>query len=265
MQRFRIALVQMNALKGDLEHNLEVHRRFIWEAAENGHRLIVFPELSVTAHYGDEKVLQFAERATDGVILQSMQEQAKVHNVIVAYGFCEVAHGTYFNSHALVGPDGLIGVQRKLHASKDEYFFFRMGRSLEVFDLGFCKVGILICFDSEFFEAWRVMALNEAELILLPHASRSGWGKEIPKQDQSEGLRERLETLPGEVGVYARANAVFAAACNQVDFNGHSTHAGGAYVVGPTGQVIERSKPELTDLWIGAELDPELLQEARQI
>jgi hypothetical protein len=36
-----------------------------------------------------------------------------------------------------MGPGGLIGVQRKVHASQDECFGFRMGRSLEVFDLGF--------------------------------------------------------------------------------------------------------------------------------
>lgn len=264
MERFRLALVQMNALKDDLEHNLDVHRHCIEEAATGKCRLIVFPECSVTAHYGDERVLQFAESARDGVIFQTMHQQAKEHNIIIAYGFCELAHGTHYNSHALVGPEGLIGVQRKVHASKDEYFFFRMGRSLEVFDLGFCKVGTLICYDANFFEAWRVLALKDAELILLPQASRSGWGKQIPEQEQINSLKQRLEALPDEDGVYARANALFAASCNQVGFNGHSTHAGGAYLISPTGQVIASSKPLLDDLWISAELDPDLLQKARQ-
>lgn len=213
----------MNALSDDLAHNLDVHSHFISEAAGDGCDLIVFTEQSVTGHFGAEEALQFAEEAADGLIVAFMHDQAREHNLIIAYGFCELAHGTPYNTHALVGPDGLMGVQRKAHASKDEYFFFRMGRNLEVFDLGFCRVGVLVCYDSQFCEAWRVLALKEAELILLPHATRSGAGKEVHRHKQRESLRARLTTLPAEVGVYARANAVFAAACDQVGFNGHTT------------------------------------------
>ncbi len=263
MEKFKIAAVQTNALKDDLEHNIDTHIRFIEETAEAGCDLVMFPELSVTAHYGDEKVLQFAE-PVDGNIFHIMHEQASKHNIIIAYGFCEIAHGTHYNSEALVGPTGLLGIQRKTHASKDEYFFFRMGRSLDVFDLGLCKIGILICYDTSFAEAWRVLALKGAEVILLPHASRSGWGKQITKEKQVESLSKRLADAPGTYGIHTRENAVFAIYSNQADFNGHSTHAGGAYIIGPTGQVIEKSEPSLEDLWISAELDSELLEKARQ-
>ena len=58
--------------------------------------------------------------------------------------------------------------------------------------------------------------------------------------------------LAGENGVYARANGVSVAYCSQVDYNGHSTHAGGVYVVAPTGQVVVQADASLKDLWIGA-------------
>ena len=263
MEKFKMAAVQMNALKDNLDHNIETHIHFIEETAEAGCQMLMFPELSVTAHYGDEKVLQFAEPA-DGNIFRVMHEQAVKHNMIIAYGFCEIAHGTHYNSEALVGPAGLMGIQRKIHASKDEYFFFRMGRSLDVFDVGFCKIGTLICYDSNFAEAWRVLALKGAEVILLPHASRSGWGKEIPAEDQVKSLSNSLANAPGGNGIHARENAVFAIYSNQVDFNGHSTHAGGSYIIGPNGQIIERSEPSIEDLWISTELDAELLNKARQ-
>ena len=263
MEKFRIAAVQMNALKDDLDHNIKTHIRFVEETAKSGCNFVMFPELSVTAHYGDEKALQFAE-AANGDIFHTMHEQAKKHNIIISYGFCEIAHGAHYNSQALVGPAGMMGIQRKVHASKDEYFFFRMGRSLDVFDIGLCKIGTLICYDCNFAEAWRVLALKGAEIILLPHASRSGWGKQIPSEKQVESLKQRQKDAPGSNGVHARENAVFAIFSNQVDFNGHSTHAGGAHIIGPTGQVIERSEPSLEDLWISAELDPELLKKARQ-
>ena len=78
MEKFKIAAVQMNALKEDLDHNLDVHIRFIEEVAKAECRLVMFPELSATAHYGDEKVLQFAEEA-DGPISQTVYDQAKKH------------------------------------------------------------------------------------------------------------------------------------------------------------------------------------------
>jgi len=263
VEKFKIAAVQMNALKDDLDHNMEKHIHFIEEIAETGCDLVMFPELSTTAHYGDEKVLQFAE-AADGNIFHVMHEQASKHNITISYGFCEIAHGTHYNSQALVGPTGFLGIQRKVHASKDEYFFFRMGRSLDVFDVGFCKIGTLICYDTSFAEAWRVLALKGAEIILLPHASRSGSGIHIPVEKQVESLRKRLENAPEAYGVHTRENAVFSVYGNQADFNGHSTHAGGAYIISPAGQVLEKSEPSLEDQWISAELDPELLQKARQ-
>jgi predicted amidohydrolase len=264
MDKFRLAVVQMNALKDDLEHNIHTHIRIIEETARAECDLVVFPELSVTAHYGDEAVVQFAEEATGGRIFQTMLGQAKKHNMVIGYGFCESAHGTYYNSHALVGPEGMIGVQRKVHASYDEYFNFRMGRSFETFDLGFCKVGTLICYDVAFCESWRVLALRGVEVVLVPQAGRSGYAEKISPGDQIKQLKKFLRGLPAPYGAYARENGVFAAHCNQVGFNGHSTHSGGAYILGPTGELIEKSKPVLDDLWVGAELDPELQEEARR-
>ena len=132
MEKFKAATVQMNALKGNLEHNLDVHRHFTRKAAKNGCVFVLFPELSATAHYGDESVTEFAEEAGGGPVYETMLGLAEELDVTISYGFCEIAHGTYYNSQALVGPAGLIGIQRKVHASWDEYFHFRMGRTLEV-------------------------------------------------------------------------------------------------------------------------------------
>ena len=132
MKPFTAAAVQMNALSDDLEHNLEVHGRFIAETAEAGCDLVLFPEISTTSHYGDSSVVKWAEEAGSGPVYSFIAEKAKKHDVIVAYGFCEVARGAHYNTHALVGPDGLIGTQSKCVASGDEYFAFRMGRSLRI-------------------------------------------------------------------------------------------------------------------------------------
>ena len=264
MKRIKVASVQMNALKDDLDHNLDVHAKFVRRAARENCHLIMFPELSATAHYGDEKVVQFAEEAGDGPVFETISALAAKHDILVSYGFCELAHGTHYNSQALVGQEGLIGIQRKVHASGDEYFSFRMGRSLDVYDIGFCRVGTLICCDSAFSEAWRVLALKGAEVILLPHASRSGSGKRIQEKEQLTSLKSRLSSLPGSFGIHAPSNGVFAVFGNQVDYNGHSTHAGGTYILDPFGGVMAKGRVSLRDQMVTAELQPQALDRARR-
>jgi len=263
VQRFKVAAVQMNALVGELEHNLAVHDRFARKAAKAGARLVVFPELSVTAHYGGSGATALAGRARCGKVHDAMAALAGELGIVVSYGFCQKAHGTYYNSHALVGPEGFVGVQRKVHASRDEYLYFRMGRTLEVFDLGFCRLGTLICYDSDFFEAWRVLALKGAEVVLLPHAARSGPGKRIPRTRQVQSLRRMYRRLPGKRGHYAADNAVFAVHAGQADYNGHSTHCGGVFVHGPDGSVLAKGRAVLGDQMITATLDPRLLDKCR--
>jgi predicted amidohydrolase len=263
MEKFRVASVQMNALMSDLDHNIEVHDRIAREAADDKCRLVMFPELSVTSHFGATEASDLAEPSDSGRIFETMRDLAKELDIVISYGFCEIANGSFYNSQALMGPHGLIGVQRKVHASGDEYFYFRMGREFHVFDLGFCKIGTLICFDVTFFESWRVMALKGAELLLLPHAARSGRGEERTLEEQKKQIRRELDNAPAKNGVYGSDNGVFGVFANQFGYNGHSTHGGGTYIYGPDGELLAKGTPKLEDQWIAADIDPEVLHDAR--
>ena len=151
MDRFRVAATQLQVRHQDTEGNLQTHCRLIAETAAAGCDLVLFPELSVTGHNGSPEVLRSAE-PLDGGILHAISNQARDCGIVVSYGFCETFRGTQYNSSVIVGPDGLIGVQRKVHASFDEFFRFRQAYEWNVFDLGFCTVGTAICHDSDFFE-----------------------------------------------------------------------------------------------------------------
>ena len=277
MRRCRVAATQVDVRHGDVEHNLETHVRLIAEAADAGCDLVVFPELSVTGHNGSPEVTRDAQPA-DGPIAHVIEDAARVGGIVVSYGFCELHRGTHYNTSALVGPDGPIGLQRKVHASLDEFFRFRQAYDWPVFDLGFCTVGTAICHDGDFFESWRILALKGAELVLLPHANRTleapdgshafdGRGREAGRDE----LRRAQETLLGDHpvpprlhDVLARDNGVFAVFSDQVGFDGHSTHVGGAYVLAPDGAMIARTEPGFESTWIVAELDPEVLTRVRE-
>jgi predicted amidohydrolase len=277
VKRFKVAATQVDVRHTDVEHNLEIHLSLIAEAAEAGCDLIVFPETSATGNNGSPEVTRFAE-PLDGRIFRTMQEQARTCAIVVSYGFCEQFRGTHYNTSALVGPDGLIGVQRKVHASYDEFFRFRQAYEWGVYDLGFCTVGTAICHDSDFFESWRILALKGAEVILLPHANRTmpaGGGvltfdgRENRLSDEEilvaqQELVERRPDPPRLHDVLARDNGVFAVFSDMVGFDGHSTHVGGAYVLAPDGSMLERSEPSTANTWIGVELDPALLDRARE-
>jgi predicted amidohydrolase len=277
VRRCRVAATQVDVRHGDVEHNLETHVRLIAEAATAGCEPVVFPELSVTGHNGSPEVTRGAERA-DGRIAQVIEEAARASGIVVSYGFCELHRGTHYNTSALVGPDGPIGLQRKVHASLDEFLRFRQAYGWSVFDLGFCTVGTAICHDSDFFESWRILALKGAEVILLPHANRTmpagggvitfdGRGRELPEEEILRAQEELVEERPSPPRLHdflARDNGVYAVFSDMVGFDGHSTHVGGAYVLAPDGSMLARTELGPGNRWLSVELDPGLLEQARE-
>ena len=254
----------MNALKDDLDHNIEVHRTMALQAREAGASLIVFPELSTTAHYGDESAVDLAQDVDRGRVYDELNRLARELECTIGYGVCERARGTFFNSYVLMSPRGIIGVQRKVHASLDEYLYFRMGGRLDVFSVEGLTVGVAICVDAGYFEVWRVFALKGADVVLLPHAGRSGHGARIEKGEQERQIKTRIATFPGRYGTFAAENLVYAAYCNQVGYNGHSTHSGGAWICGPDGDLLTVGEPVVHDTFVITRLDPERLHAARR-
>ena len=277
MEPFTVAATQVETRHLDVDHNLELHVQLIEETAAAGCHLVVFPEGSVTGSNGSEEVVRHAE-PSDGRIYRTLQAEAARHRIVVSYGFCELYRGTHYNTSALVGPDGLLGLQRKVHASYDEFFRFRQAYEWDVADAGFCRVGTAICHDSDFFESWRILALMGAEVILLPHANRTmpagggdltfdGRGREEPEASVLGAQRELLDERPWPPRIHdflARDNGVFAVFSDQVGFDGHSSHVGGAYVLAPDGSMLAKSEPSVGSGWISAELDPALLARARE-
>jgi predicted amidohydrolase len=277
VKRCRIAVTQVDVRHLDVERNLETHLAVIDETAAAGCDLVVFPECSVTGHNGSPEVTRDAE-SHDGRIFRVLAGRAKERGIDVGYGFCELDRGTHNNSFALVGPEGLLGLQRKVHASDDEFFRFRQAYEWAIVDLGFAVVGTAICHDSDFFESWRILALKGAELVLLPHANRTmpagggeltfdGRGRETSADELQRAQRDLLADTPVPPRLHdalARDNGVFAAFSDQVGFDGHTTHVGGAYVLAPDGTLLACSELGTGTAWIAAELDPGLLDQARE-
>ena len=104
--------------------------------------------------------------------------------VLIAPMFERAPDGRYFNTAAVLGPDGrMIGKYRKssipfMDAAQsseprgNEKFYFTPGDlGFPTFDTPFARIGILICYDRHFPEAARVLGLGGAEILFVPTAT----------------------------------------------------------------------------------------------
>jgi predicted amidohydrolase len=89
----------------------------------------------------------------------------------------------------------------------------------------------------------------------------------LAEDDMLRAQEELLEERPSPPRLHdflARDNGVYAVFSDMVGFDGHSTHVGGAYVLGPDGSMIARSEPGTGNSWISVEFDPVLVDRARE-
>lgn len=180
MKTFRISAASLKSRWADCEHNLFHIEKAARRAAEDGSRLLLLPEASLTgAPWMDPKnrpAQGEGALSIQGTEMEKVQHIAKKTSLIIAVGLLEIQGGKVFITQALVDRTGIIGIYRKVHTkaggSNDKTLF-------PVFQLSFARVGISICFDIMFPECARILALRGAEVFLAPFASlprtRKAW------------------------------------------------------------------------------------------
>ncbi|MBF8294330.1 MAG: Acyltransferase [Bacteroidetes bacterium] len=161
-----LAIVQTSPAFGKIKENLQAALELMESTPAD---LYVLPELFNTGYNFIEnlEVERVAEQA-DGPTFQALRAFGQKRFCYIAYGFAEKADYLY-NSAALIGPSGLVGLYRKVHLFDRENLFFKSGNlGFPVFDLPFGKIGMMICFDWIYPEAARALAIKGAQLIVHP-------------------------------------------------------------------------------------------------
>jgi len=224
----KVAAVQMEPRLLDKERNLERCLEFARTAAAEGARLIVLPECALT-----------------GYVFHSLEEALPV---------CEAVPGPSTERIAtavLLGPEGIAGRYRKIHLPYlgIDRFLDHGDSAPAVFDTAIARIGIGICYDAMFPEHARVLALLEADIIVLP----TNWP-------------QHREFIPEHI-IPARAaeNRIFIVAANRVGqersarFIGHSVIAHCA-----RGEALATGGPD-EEAILYAEIDPALAREKHVI
>jgi len=274
MKTTRVAAVSMNGYLGEPERVLRAIDGWCERAGAEKVELVLFPELVVHGHC-TPNTWALAEPVPDGPSVARLTQIARRHRLVLCAGLSEKERDIVYNTQVLVGPDGYLGKQRKIHLSRDEGFFYKGGRELPVFDVGPCKVGIVICYDNQFPEIARVLALRGAEVLLMPHAARFRTWNDTPESESA--ARHYSHHFLKLYALRARENACFAVLADQAgragyvdtwprDSENQPHHAGAALAWGPDGELLASTQEErIREEMIVATLDAALLGQQRAL
>lgn len=241
-QKVKIAGVQMEPKLLDKEHNLSRCLEMIQVTAKEGARLIVFPECALTGYVFSslEEALPVAE-PIPGPSTDKIAIACRELSVYVVIGLLEKDGNKCYNAAALLGPQGLVGRHRKAHLPYlgIDRFVNHGDLPLTVYETEVGRIGMGICYEVNFPEHTRVMALQGAELIVVP----TNWP-------------EGLEAIPNLV-IPTRAldNHLFCVAVNRVGEERGVKFFGGSRIVHCLGLTLAEGKPDEEDI-LYVEIEP---------
>ncbi|MCZ8370877.1 MAG: N-carbamoylputrescine amidase [Porphyrobacter sp.] len=184
MTAITVAALQLPLGSSDEAANIAAVAALVEEAAAKGAQLILPPELFSGPYFcreEDEALFALARTTLEHPSVIAMQALAAKLKVTIPTSFFERDGHHYYNTLAMIGPDGqIMGTYRKSHIPDgpgyEEKYYFRPGNDgFKVWDVPgeggvLVKVGVGICWDQWYPECARVMALLGAELLLYPTA-----------------------------------------------------------------------------------------------
>jgi predicted amidohydrolase len=217
----KVGFVQFSPVLGDVEATMAKIEHLCPHFS--GADLLVFPELCNSGYNFEsaEQAMATSETIGGSVFVEFLESLCRRLDCHIVSGLNEREGGNLYNTSVLVGPQGYLGRYRKLHLFMNEKDYFEPGNGgLPVFDIGSCRLGMLVCFDWQFPEVWRVLALKGADLV---------------------GHPSNL-VLPGRaqraVPVHALVNRIYTVTANRIGREGNLTFTGLSTIADPDGEVL---------------------------
>ena len=178
--KYQVGAIQFHATSKDKMGNINRLTALIRQAADDGAKLVVAPEMAVIGLVWShrEEIAPYVEPIPDGETTQIFVSLAQELDIHIAIGLGEVDPETdvFYNCAILVGPEGYIGKHRKVfHYMSDPVWAGEGEQGFQVFDTALGRLGMMICMDANYMESARLLALNGAQVILFP----AGWFEEV--------------------------------------------------------------------------------------
>jgi len=210
-----LAAIQMSMSDSRID-NVSKAERLVRQAASDGAKIILIPELFEGEYFCKEQDAQNQQRAQtidENLTVSHFQKVAAELNVVLPLSVYERAGNALFNTVVMVDADGSqMGVYRKSHIPDgpgySEKFYFSPGDTgFRVWATRHGRIGVGICWDQWFPEAARAMALQGAECILYPTAIGSE-----PQEPTWDSSRHWQRVMQG----HAAANLMPVMAANRI-------------------------------------------------
>ena len=213
-------------------------RALAWmdEAAAHGASLILFPEMFLTGYLIRDRLAELTEPLPGGAAVTTLREKAKALSLAVVMGMpaADPAGGRPRNAMVMIDRDGSIAhVAAKTHMFGGEEKMFAPGNELKAFDTSFGRMGILVCYDGEFPETARTLALDGAKLLVMCAANMT------PYEDYH----------PVYMRARAMENCAYTLYCNYVGEEKRFRYCGQSGAWHPTGKVLAQMDSETEGLF----------------
>jgi predicted amidohydrolase len=222
----RVAVAQMNCVLGNVTRNLQKIKSLAQGAARREADVVCFPELATTGYALNRSWRKLAE-TVPGPTSDALGRTASEHGFYLICGIDELDSkgDRIYDSSVLFDPNGnVVGVYRKAHLWANEQKFFTPGNSFPTFRTRFGRIGLGICYDLEFPEPARIMALGGAGIVFFSSAQ--------PKPMQA--------MIDAFVRSRAAENSIFACHSNRVGREGRLVYFGQSQIVSPTCRPLAR-------------------------
>lgn len=223
----KLAVIQMDCVLGDVDANLERIDCLVCAAAAQGATVAVLPELATTGYFVGDRISALAE-SIPGPTTDELGQIARRHRCYVMAGMIEQGKDCFYNSAALLAPDGsLHGAYRKVHLFSAEREAFIPGTEPAIYDIEGTQVALTICYDLIFPEYIRSLVLEGAQVIL----NSTDW----ITNDWQRGLGWSGTVVSGLVSTRALENTVHVAMANRVGVEEGWRSLGHSCIAAPSG------------------------------
>ncbi len=239
----RIAAFQMKAVAGDVAANLARIEAAALQAADGGARILVAPELATTG-YGAGSIISDLAEPCDGRQVTQLTAISREHGLAIVAGFAEREGADVFNSLAFADGDSepVIYRKRQLYGAYERALFSPGPLVSTLCTVDGLTFGLLICYDVEFPECVRHLALADADAVLVPTA--------LPESPFANFIATAV------VPVRAFENQLFIAYANHVGRDNSFRYVGLSRIVGPDGSILAAADT-YEDAVIFADIDPD--------
>ncbi|HMQ93046.1 MAG TPA: carbon-nitrogen hydrolase family protein [Amaricoccus sp.] len=246
----RIAVDQWRPVAGGSPAGLARLNAAAGRAAAGGADLLMVPEMALTGYNIGAEAVRAAADPENGPVTAAVGAIARRHGLAVLAGFPRLSGGRVLNTVNLMDRNGTLRAsyaKTHLYGAVDRKQFTAGPEIVAPVELGGWKLGLAICYDIEFPEVARALALAGAEAILAPTANMAPY----------ETVATRL------VPARAEENTVFLAYANYSGREGEFEYFGLSCVCGPDGNDVARAGQG--EEMVFADLDREALAKTRRL